>query len=725
MQVTVDTAILADGASKAVSGNMTPEQALGRLLDGSGITWSVLDASTVSLKRSPQTGEDKTIRLGPVRVEEGAGTTEGIRSASSVALFAETPLIEVPFSIGVYTETLIEDQRAFTLKEVLQNDPSVSLQMPGGYYGFQNLGSRGFRVDNFNGYRLDGLPMINTVVSSIDGKSRVELLKGPAALRFGFMPPGGAINLVRKRPTLDLSVSLQFDTDTFGSLYSQIDVSDTLADGTFGYRMVIAGDKFDSFYDKADGDRLTGSLFTEWKPSQSIALWASIGAQDFERSGYYGPVISASGLILDTGVKTNIMQDWARNRHETLDAAIGSDITFSENWKLRASLSYQDAARESRLSYPYSVEDNGDYTEGAQITNGPFEWTTWGAHLHLEGGFATGSLRHDIVVGAQYVAYDSFGQRGFPDVGPNNAYQLNRLPIPEVGWGPPPGKFKYKEAGFFATDTVAFNEKFSALIGVRHGRYRNIDPDPAYGDRVSAWSPTLALMYAPVDNVHTYVTWTRGLQDGGADEDTGEPLGVQKSEQWEAGVKGEWVDGRVTGEAAVFQIEQDLAIADPSGTDRFSGLRRHRGLEMALRGSATDHLQVGVATMFLNAEQIDTGDPALDGKRPQYVPRYQVNVWGALTVPQVSGLSITANARFVDGQYLDQMEKFSIGSYWVLDFGARYRFKVNDTELTLRLNVKNALDKRYYESGEFYAGDAGYLGYGAPRSANLSVALNF
>lgn len=731
------TADQTDGrTTRGIDGQYTPEQALAAVLAGSGLQATRLDNGGYVLRLAPVAAVP-----GPAQAEAMLPTVQVTATAqaeadkyrvgsSSVALFAEKPLIEVPFSVGVYNETLIEDQRAFTLKEVLQNDPSIGIQMPGGFYGTQNFSSRGFRVDNFNGYRIDGMPFIHTVAPFIDDKSQVEVLKGPAALRFGFMPPGGAINLVRKRPTPELSTSLQFDVDTFGRSYSQLDVSDTVADGTFGYRLVLAGDDFNSFYDNAGGDRLAGSLFAQWKVTQAATLWTSIGGQEFERNGYYGPMITANGRILDTGVKTNIMQDWAQNRHKTFDTAVGADITLNENWKLHASFNNQDTSRESRLTYPYSVQDNGDFTEGALITNGAYDWKTKGSHLHLEGGFTTGGLRHDVVVGTQYSTYETTGQRAFPDVGPNNAYQLNPLPIPAAGpWGVAP-VFKYKETGFFATDTIAFSNKFSTLVGVRYGQYENsYSDDPASNDKVSAWSPTLALMYVPVENVHTYATYTRGLQDGGFANrvavNAWKPLGVQKSEQWEAGVKGKWLGGRMTGEAAVFQIKQDLATMDANGVDGFNGLQRHRGIEFALRGTLTGNLQSGVAAMFLDARQVNTGDPAKDGKRPQYVPDYQVNAWGELAVPSLSGLSLMANARFVDGQYLDQMEQFAIGNYWVLDLGARYRFKVNGREWTLRLNVNNVLDKRYYESGEFYAGDAGYLGYGVPLSANLSLAVRF
>jgi iron complex outermembrane receptor protein len=632
--------------------------------------------------------------------------------------------------VSVYNEELIEDQRAFTLKEVLKNDPSIAVQMPGGFYGTQNFALRGFQVDNFNGYRIDGLPMIQTVAPYLDDKARVELLKGPAALRFGFMPPGGAINLVRKHPTQELSTSLQFDIDTFGSLYSQLDVSDTVAGGKFGYRLVLAGDEFDSFYDNAGGDRRMASLFTEWRPVEEVTIWTAIGGQDLSRNGYYGPMITANGRVLDTGRKTNIMQDWARNDQEMFDAAIGMDIKLGENWKLRTSFNYQDTERYSQLSYPYSVLDNGDFTDGALLTNGPFEWESWGAHLHLEGHFNTGSLRHNVVVGGQYRAYESYGERSFPDVGPNNAYQLNSLPVPAPG----PWRvlhFEYDELGTFVTDTIEFNDQWSVLLGGRYGKFDNTNPtDPASDDTVEAWTPTVALMFAPMENVNTYFTYTRGVQDGGFARRTAAnafaPLGKQESEQLELGVKSEWFDGRLAGELALFQIEQDLAMMDPaSGIESFAGLQRHRGIEFALRGKVTENLQAGFAAMFLDAEQKETGIDAFDGKRPQYVPEYQVNLWAVLDIPQVPGLSLNANARFVDKQYLDQGEAFATDSYTVVDVGARYKFKTANADWTVRLGVQNMLDERFYESGEFYPGDAGYLAYGSPVSAVLSLQVEF
>jgi len=279
----------------------------------------------------------------------------------------------------------------------------------------------------------------------------------------------------------------------------------------------------------------------------------------------------------------------------------------------------------------------------------------------------------------------------------------------------------------------------SILLGARYGKIDTHSesslqrgPNTILGTESytqDAWTPTVALMVSPVKNVHGYVTYTRGFQDGGVYQDpnpNSRPvnLGPQESEQWEIGVKAESSDGRFAGELALFQIEQDLAVLS-GDTWGFSGLQRHRGVELALRGKLTEHWQAGFAAMVLDAEQVETGDYALDGRRPQYVPEYQVNLWSVLEIPQVPGLSFSINARFVDKQYLDQGEQFSTDAYAVVDVGARYHFRAADADWTIRLGVENVLDERYYESGEFYPGDAGYLGYGAPVSATLSLQIEF
>lgn len=81
-----------------------------------------------------------------------------------------------------------------------------------------------------------------------------------------------------------------------------------------------------------------------------------------------------------------------------------------------------------------------------------------------------------------------------------------------------------------AKRSIKFTEQWSALLGGRFGRYENTFAlDPGADDTVDYWSPT-----APVEGVHSYLTYTNGMQDGGTAArgmaNAFEPLGLQELE---------------------------------------------------------------------------------------------------------------------------------------------------------------------------------------------------
>lgn len=685
---------------------------------GYGLASSALFAETApSAEEQKKKPQDGATHLPAMVVDHATPSPIAYQEKSSTgALFADTPLLKTPFSVAVYNEQLIEDQRAFKLEDLLKNDPSIAIQGPP-THGFPLFGSRGFRIDPFTGYRVDGLPVMGLLSPYLDDKSRVELLKGPSAMRYGFMPSGGSINLVRKKPTPERSVSLSTDVNTFGNVYGQMDASDSSKDGKFGIRAVVAADEFDSFYDRADGDRQMGSVYLAWKPLENVNIWAAISGQEFNRNFYHGPLITGDGHILNTGRDTNLAQDWSGTDQNSRDLAMGADIEINENWKIRAAVNRQDSDRLSLFSYASDGQLNGDFTYNAIQLDQEFE--SIGSHIHLEGEFDTGFLKHEVVLGAQHRTYetDQVRMRSF-GFAAGNVYNWAALPKPTLTpWGAPT-HFEYEEVGAFLTDTIKFNDYFSTLLGVRYGAIDTTDQDD------SAVSPTAALMFAPVQNVNTYVMYTQGLQDGGFAPAPGfAPQGAVKSEQWEVGAKAELYEGRLWSELALFHIEQTN-----SSDNKILTPRTNQGVEFTVRGKVTEELQAGISTMLIDSEQQDTGT-ARDGKTPAYVPNYQLNTWAVLDIPQVPGLALLANARFVGSQYMDyidQQELLKTDSYMVFDLGARYRFRAAEADWTVRLNIANLFDERYYESGEYESGTwGGFVSYGAPRSANLSLQVEF
>lgn len=144
---------------------------------------------------------------------------------SSAALFGEKPLLDTPFSVSVVGQNTIEEQRAFTTAEVLKNVPSVYVAFPGSSYGYYDtFGIRGFDSHNWYSYRVDGMAFANQGENPIENKESVEVLKGAAALRYGFAPPGGVINYTRKKPTEQPYYAASVDVNTFGRTLGQVDL---------------------------------------------------------------------------------------------------------------------------------------------------------------------------------------------------------------------------------------------------------------------------------------------------------------------------------------------------------------------------------------------------------------------------------------------------------------------------------------------------------------------
>lgn len=693
-----------------------PVPSLLALIASGGVTAAepVVGSGTVTV-----TGEDAL----PYEVE-----------STATALFDETPLVSTPFSVGSYNRALIEDQRAFTTAEVLRNDPSVFTDYGGGAYGYYDgFGIRGFSSHNNQNYRVDGLSFSNQGEVPIDNKERIDVLKGPAGLRFGFMPPGGAINFVRKRPTDAATGTLHFDADSHGQLYTQADIGGHIDEGAVGYRIVAAGQKLDSFWDNADGQRVFTSALIDWRINEVATVWGSVERNDRDATIGSGALISQSGIIFDRGPEVNYNSDWSTYDVRQENLQVGAEVSITEDWSLFTTSAVNDFNRDNSQTYVDEVRDDGTY-DVYEYTSNDEGRPHWSNQTHISGTFETGSVTHALTIGGSYRRHEmTYGDGVYTLLGTSdidNPVYYNRSGDPV-----PPSYLAYEaqEYAAFLTDSVTFSEEWSALGGLRFGRFSSVNRNSVgaatqrYAE--SALSPTAAMQFRPAEGWHTYLLYTQGLQPGGiaptGTTNQGEAQDPLASRQVELGAKAELPDQQVSGEAALFWIEQDLEYTNSSNTYVQDGNQVHLGLELALRGQLTDALQAGMAATWLDAEQEETGDAAVNGSRPLGVAELQGNLWLSWDTPWVDGLALLLNAYWVGERYADNTEDVAIDSYLRLDAGARYRLDADAVRWTFRLNLENITDEEYIANAYHFAGWGGRAYYGSPFAARLSAQADF
>ncbi|HNS57614.1 MAG TPA: TonB-dependent receptor plug domain-containing protein, partial [Nitrosomonas europaea] len=204
LQLMVYPDLVADKQAPAVSGSLTPRQALDKVLAGSGLKADIQDAEVI-IRRVPDTAESGVTTLAEMKVTTQGmdeSTTEGTGSYTTRSMGTATGLVlsprETPQSVSVITHQRIEDQRLVSVAEVLRNAPGVSYKAADRGRGGTTV--RGFDLTNF---QIDGVPTILDANMDIDNASiaiydRIEVVRGATGLRSGAGNPAATINLVRK-----------------------------------------------------------------------------------------------------------------------------------------------------------------------------------------------------------------------------------------------------------------------------------------------------------------------------------------------------------------------------------------------------------------------------------------------------------------------------------------------------------------------------------------------
>ena len=127
--------------------------------------------------------------------------TEGFKVNKSSSAKVVQDLVDTPQTIQVITKKVMEEQKATTLQEALQNTPGVTLLLgeQGNTSSKNNISMRGFDV-NSSIYK-DGIKDLNAATKDMFNTEAVEITKGTVGADNGASVPSGYINQVTKTAT--------------------------------------------------------------------------------------------------------------------------------------------------------------------------------------------------------------------------------------------------------------------------------------------------------------------------------------------------------------------------------------------------------------------------------------------------------------------------------------------------------------------------------------------
>ncbi|WP_019716967.1 TonB-dependent siderophore receptor, partial [Pseudomonas syringae] len=361
-----------------------------------------------------------TVNLAPTAIDsQYLGTaTDGTGSyttgAVSIGKGAPQSLRETPQSVSVMTRQVMDDNNLNSLSKVLEDTPGITFQYRnfGGHVytsrGFSLL-AESFLVDGIGGqgYQITGWMQPDMAIYD-----RVEVLRGASGLLVGAGQPGGAVNLVRKRPTADNKFSITTRAGSWDQYRVDLDGSGKLNDsGTVRGRMVAAYDDSGSYLDGRDSRTPLLYGIVEADVSDDTTLTMSLRRQEQVINGYsiYGLPRYSNGQSLNLSRSTNLAQKWNRLESDMTEVFTEVAHRFNEDWISKTSLTYSQGGFDQAIAYARGAINPttlaGSNFQGTLFRKDKVD--SVGLNSQLEGNFNAFGLEHQVTLGADWSKQDA------------------------------------------------------------------------------------------------------------------------------------------------------------------------------------------------------------------------------------------------------------------------------------------------------------------------------
>ncbi|EGR0031745.1 TonB-dependent siderophore enterobactin receptor PeuA [Vibrio parahaemolyticus] len=653
---------------------------------------------------------------------------------NSTAMRMEMTQLETPGQVTVIDETVIDEQRASTLGEVLRNDASVSAG--GTSRNRERFSLRGFELSSSDGFLRDGRQHWSHYRQPIELLERVEVLKGPSGLLYGKSEPGGLVNMVSKKPTTQTQVSLSQDIGSNEHSRTVLDVSGSLNDAeTLRARAIFAKENYSSWRTYGDGtkpqtDRVVGGLVVEYDITENIMVSAH-----YDRTKDEGSVDSGAYIVDGKPVRGDKYiwdAQWSKIDNDVENYGIDINAQVTDNVNVKAGYNRQDFKRFDVESYPKFDNYDKDGVIRHKGNERTDNWVFDTAYLDVTTNFSLLGTENTFLVGANYLdyKYDRFmASHAGEDVAAGTTVTR-------------PGTVRSKKSprrehdtwGIYAQNMMTINDYWQVLAGARYDEKRE---DSLTENQVS---PKLGVIFHPTSNGSIYVQYSESFMPQGEVSNgsriyinDGEKLDAERGISYEIGTKWELFDQRLFVSGAVFDITlENISLDVESGKDAGNqllhkktqgGEQVHKGAELMAQGFVTPELSLTASAMYLDAELKKA--ERFEGNRPADVPEFSASLWSSYKVQDNTNLNL--GLIYEGDRYGDAANTFKKDGYARIDMGVSYKHKYDENlDIIARFNVENLFDTDYLAGGGSTNGDQkGASGVVVGEERNYMATIQF
>ena len=480
-------------------------------------------------------------------------------------------LQKVPASVTVFESEMIEGLNVDTTYQLFNMVPNLHMSRMGPQAIFGNpVSFRG--ISSF----MTGKPVVSIMVDDVyyPGMNfdlydieRVEVLRGPQGTLYGHNTEAGAITIITKQAGEEWKGRLSLGAANYNTYRANLSlggavVSHTLYLQAAGHFETTDG-YFTNTYDGSDDvdkhHNFDGRLSLRWLPNSvteitwisdlqyydsnyaEFALLSQVESNphdvDVDYPGEANKRAGGTSLKVERQLNSLRLVSVTSYRKEKNDTSQDMDFTSWDLMRLDLSQDYQSVNQELRL-----VSDD----PGAKL-----KW-----------------------VGGLYVYLEDDDQDYTTIMRPMSGYS---------GYLRQKGDTGTLGAALFAQGSYTFLDCLTLTAGLRYdrqskdfdyswrgGAFGVPDVSGSTDNTFEAWLPKVALSWQATPSVMPYLSVSRGYQSGGFNlkADAGTPYDAEYAWNYEAGLKTQWLDKRLTVNLAAFYIDwTDIQVEQPDYPD--------------------------------------------------------------------------------------------------------------------------------------------------------------
>lgn len=741
LQMSFPAALVAGKQAPTVSGNLTPRQALERLLAGSGLLADI-DGSRVVVRAAPVASSGETT-LPTVRVQAavGDGRSEGTgrytaAGASATATGLPLSLRETPQSVTVMTRQRLDDFKLETLIDVMTQTPGVSVSQQNDFNTFSVRGAA-VNLQTEGARRISSGWGWNThIVHTLDDMAdidRVEVLKGASGLINGDGAYGATVNLIRKRPTHEVRTAVSASAGSHDSGRLEADLSGPLnEEGSLRGRLVAARKQdrthtgklteATTLYATAEYDLTPATLLSAgftWRQRDVSGAGGTTPIQAYDGSGNAVPLMSRH---YSNGA------GWAGYRQDAYITFAKLEHRFGAGWLARLQATHDTIdTPEMRI---------GSLRYALPVVSTQYAWyrdihsRDQNLMLDLQGPFSLFGREHQLLLGAGASRSRTTLLRDTLDnlvlAGADYAQGGGIVPQPAAPATFSNDYFSSKRQYVYAAGKLSLADPVSLIVGTRVSDYQQKDvTDIAWYNyqlrESGVVTPYAGLVVTATPALSLYASYASIYNAQSAKDASGNTLAPEEGRSYEVGMKGEFFDKRLNASLSHFWMRTDNTAEEVGVNDQGDSIYRaargalRHGYELELSGALGRGWQAQ-GSYVQNSSNLNSSSST---------PKHQFKLGSSyrFVLPNAHEMTVGGAVRWQSRTSVQRGSSvLSQAPYWLVDLMARYQLS---SKLSVNANINNVFDKAYFAGVTNFESQGLFYTWGAPRSVSVGMRYEF